>query len=385
MNIVACFALKNKHQMTLIIKLNSMLFMKNKIRLNMLTILFLLVVNFTNAQLNKNLYAGIEIGSKGIKVSVLDVDNIKKGDYEIIKFWTENVGIAKGISIDGNLGEEEIQKALNVVKVNLNTIYTEFKVPSENVYLIGSSGVAMAKNYQELISRVKTETGKELSFIDANQEGKMLMKGLIPPNNYKNSLVLDIGGGNTKGGYVDVSDKDEFVFFPVSLNYGSITLTEIVNKKTKTEGIDEYNEKSFDFLPQLRLQTKAMFDSKPKSLKKNSIYLSGGAVWAFYTLSMGMAKDNFCEFKLDDVLNYDVVVKNNFARFKEMAKTDKEVEKVLNTYSQKHLISGSNLLITLLENIPDINSKKIYFSKEGQIAWLVSYISDRSKKVKKIM
>jgi hypothetical protein len=34
---------------------------------------------------------GIEIGSKGIKMSVLEVDNIKKGDYTVKSFWTENI------------------------------------------------------------------------------------------------------------------------------------------------------------------------------------------------------------------------------------------------------------------------------------------------------
>ncbi len=349
------------------------------------TVVLFLITGKSVAQYDKNLYAGIEIGSKGIKVSVLDVDNIKRGNYEVKKFWTENVGIAKGISIDGNLGEEEILKTLQVIKENLKTIDTEFKVPQDHIYLIGSSGVAMAKNHRDLIGRVKKETGKDLDFIDASQEGKMLMKGLIPPNKYKNSLVLDIGGGNTKGGYVDVSENEEFVFFPVSLNYGSITLTEIVNKKTKSDDIKDYSSKAFEYMPELRTQTKAMFNSKPKAMNKSSVYFSGGAVWAFYTLQMAKSEDNFCEFTIEDVLNYDAVVKNNYARYKSLATTDKEIARVLSTYSQKHLISGNNILITLLENIPDINNKKLYFSREGQIAWLVSYIADNSKRVKKIM
>ncbi len=357
-----------------------------KVKIQTLTILFIFIVSgITNAQSNKDLYAGIEIGSKGVKVSVLDVDNIKRGHYEIKKFWTENVGIAKGISINGNLGEEEILKTIQVVKENLKTIENEFNVPSENVFLIGSSGVAMANNHKDLIGRMKAETGKDLDFIDASQEGKMLMKGLIPPHKYKNSLVLDIGGGNTKGGFVDVSEVEEFVFFPVSLNYGSITLTEIVNKKTKSEEINDYNAKSFEYMPELRAQTKAMFNSKPKAMNKSSVYFSGGAVWAFFTLSMNKTDENFCEFTMDDVISYDVVIKNNYTRYKQMATTDKEIDRVLKTYSQKHLISGNNILITLLENIPDIKNKKLYFSKEGQIAWLVSYIADRSKRVKKIM
>jgi len=52
--------------------------------------------------------------------------------------------------------------------------------------------------------------------------------------------------------------------------------------------------------------------------------------------------------------------------------TDKEVETVLKTYSQKYLISGSNRQLVTLEAIPNINNKKLFFAKEGQIAWLVT-------------
>ncbi|WP_428223633.1 exopolyphosphatase [Flavobacterium sp.] len=333
---------------------------------------------------NKNLYGGIEIGGKGIKVSVIDVDNIKKGDYEIKAFWTDNVGIAKGISIDGNLAQDDILKATETVTANYLKLKNEFKVPVEQIFTVGSSGVAMAKNTKELIDKVKAAINKDLEFITANDEGKMLLRGLIPAENYPTSMVLDIGGGNTKGGYVDVFNNNTFVFFPVSLNYGSITLTEAINKKTKSNSLSEYNEKAFGFLPELRTQISEMYNSRSKALEKENLYLSGGAVWAFYTLYNGVAKQNFNEFKLEDVIYYDAILKNNFKKFEDLAKTDPEIEKVLKTYSQKHLISGSNILIVALEAIPNINAKKLYFAKQGQIAWLVSYVAEHSNKVKKI-
>ena len=75
---------------------------------NYFTILALILVSLTS---NAQLYGGIEIGGKGIKMSVLDVDNIKRGDYKIISYWVENAGISKGISIDGNLAVEDMEKA----------------------------------------------------------------------------------------------------------------------------------------------------------------------------------------------------------------------------------------------------------------------------------
>ena len=332
----------------------------------------------------ENLFAGIEIGSKGIKMSVLDVKNIRKGDFVIKSYWSENVGIARGIAIDGNLAKEDIEKAAMVVLSNYAKIKNDFKVTDENIFIVGSSGVAMAKNTQELADKIKLSTNKTLEFIDAQTEGKMLLKGCVPPSDYKDSMILDIGGGNTKGGYVDVRNSDAFVFFPLSVSYGTITLTEAVIKKTRKDNISEYNEKSFGFLPTLRDQINAMYATSPVALEKEKVFMSGGAVWAFYTLYNGAAKETFNKFNLEDVLNYDAILKNNFVKFEELAKTDKDAERVLKTYSQKYLISGSNILLVCLEAIPKINDKKLYFAKEGQIAWLVSYIADRSKKIKKI-
>ncbi|EKT4550320.1 exopolyphosphatase [Flavobacterium psychrophilum] len=353
---------------------------KNSLLKYSLTLSFFLFTIITNAQL----YGGIEIGSKGIKMTVLDVDNIKRGDYVVKSFWSENAGIAKGVAIDGNLAKQDIDNAGAIVLSNYIKIKQDFKVLDENIFIVGSSGVAMAKNTQELKDKIKALTNKDLDFIDVQTEGKMLLKGCVPPIDYPNAMVLDIGGGNTKGGYVDVRNGDVFVFFPVSLNFGTVSLTEEVFKRTWKGTLGEYNEKSFSFLPEVRRQIAAMYAAGSLALEKEKIFMSGGAVWAFYTLMNGAAKENFSQFKLEDVIDYDAILKNNFVKFEELAKTDKEVEAVLKTYSQKHLISGSNILQACLEALPNINNKKLYFAKEGRIAWLVSYVADRSKKIKKV-
>ncbi len=351
----------------------------------LLSILLLtLFINFNYAQ-NNNLFAGIEIGSKGIKMSVIEINNIKRGDFTIKSFWSENIGIAKGISINGSLNKEDIDKAVSVVTANHLKLKNEFEVAEENIFLVGSSGVAMANNTQELIDKIKIALNKDLDFIDAQTEGRMLLKGCVPPKDYKDSMVLDIGGGNTKGGYIDVNNDNNFVFFPLSLNYGTVTLTEAVIKKTSSEKIPEFNEESFGFLPILREQVNLMYGKSPIALEKDKVFMSGGAVWAFYTLlKEGSPTETFNEFKLEDVIYYDAILKNNFSKYEKLAKVNKDVERVLKTYSQKYLISGSNILQVCLEAVPGVSKKKLFFAKEGQIAWLISYITDRSKRVKKI-
>lgn len=325
-------------------------------------------------------YGGIEIGSKGVKISIIEVKNIKKSIYEIKQFWTENVGIARGISIDGNLIQADIDNAGQAVLRNYLKLLTEFKIEDSKIFIVASSGVGLAKNTAVLVKLVKDFTNKNMEVISSQLESKLSFKGCIPPKFYDRALLIDIGGGNTKGGYVDVINDENTVFFPVNLDLGTITLTEKIKKKINSEKITDFTNESILYSTTLKTEVFEMLNKRAKTFDKSNVYTSGGAVWAFYTLfTVGEAHENFNMYALDDVLKYDQILKYNFEKFQALAKTDKEVDRVLNTYSQKHLISANNILISCLQNLDIKENKKIYFVKNGQIAWLLSYIADSAK------
>ncbi|MGL2994428.1 Ppx/GppA phosphatase family protein [Flavobacterium sp. TSSA_36] len=330
------------------------------------------------------LYGGIEIGSKGVKMTVLEVENLKKNYYDVKEFWTENVGIATGISIDGTLFKEDIERAVAVVLMNYNKMLTEYKIEDKNIFIVASSGVGLATNTSELTEKIKALTKKNTEVISSSIEARLLLKGCIPPKNYMNSVIIDIGGGNTKGGYAKEINGSG-VFFPISSDIGTVTLTELINKKCKQKTVFEFNEVLFDYLPTLRETFKKMYTNRPESQQKNNVYISGGAAWAFYTLFTGQkAEENFTQVTYDDILSLKAIAENNYQRFAIDAESNTEKKKVLNTYQQKNLIAAFNLLETCLEVIPDMKNKKIYFAKQGQIAWLVSYVFDNARGVKQI-
>ena len=104
-----------------------------------------------------------------------------------------------------------------------------------------------------------------------------------------------------------------------------------------------------------------------------------------YTLLNGnVAEENFTPVTYDDILTIKAIAENNYQRFVLDAENNAEKKKVLKTYQQKNLIAAFNLLETCLEVIPDMKNKKIYFAKQGQIAWLVSYVFDNARGVKQI-
>lgn len=351
-----------------------------------LRVLFISCFFIPLSVISQEIYGGIEIGSKGVKMSVINVQNIKKGKYEVIDFWTENVAIAKGISIDGKLADNDIENAFNVVVKNYIKILKDYKIKEKNIFIVVSSGVAMAKNIDILLQKLHVFTNIDVAKISSETEAKLLLKGCIPPKEYSDSLILDIGGGNTKGGYVEEFNTDDILkFYPITLDLGTVTLTEKINKKAKTNSIAEFNELLSSAIPELEKKADSLYNQNPKLFNKKKVYMSGGAVWAFYTLYKGNnAAENFSAFKIKDVEDYNTLLKTDYAKFEALASQNKDVDKVLKTYSQKYLIAANTLLFTLLEKMPDIKSKDIYFTKQGQMAWLLSYIADSAKRVKDI-
>lgn len=354
------------------------------LKIRYLFILFLFITLSLKSYSN-TLFGGIEIGSKGVKITILDVENVKKNIFTLKEFWTENVGIAKGISVDGNLAIEDIDAATKIVLDNYLLLLSKYKVENQNIFIVASSGVGIAKNTDVLANKIKELTKKELDIISSKLESKLMFRGSITKKFYLNSILLDIGGGNTKGGYVELKNDDINVFYPFNLNLGTVTLTEKITKSMKDKNdIQEFIDKLFNYNNQLNDEVKNMFLERPEFKDKTNIYMTGGAVWAFFTLSENFAVENFSEFTYEDVQYYDAVLKNNFKKFSDLAENNKEIARVLKTYNQKNLIAANAILMRSLENLTDLENKKLFFVKQGQIAWLLSYVADSAKGAKVI-
>ncbi|WP_264538211.1 exopolyphosphatase [Flavobacterium sp. N1736] len=340
-----------------------------------------------NSFAQKNLYAGIEIGRRAIKTSILEVNNIKKAEYKILYFSNERISLADHIAASGEVPQEDIDKTSAIIVEQMKKIRAEFKIREENIFIVAAPVFSSARNIDVLMKKITSTSNKSFEVINVQEEAKIMVKGAIPPVDYSNGLLLDIGAQTTKGGYIiDDLEDNKLEFIPLELDFGTMTLTDAVKKtvvnQSQVNDMSTYQEKSFDYNPILRKKIKEMLDANPLLAKKEKIYLSGGAVWAFATLYYDEnVKDHYIPLTLEDVINYDAILKNNFTKFSNLAKTNKEVARVLSTYDQKYLISANNILQNLLESIPNIATKKIYFVKDGQVTWLMSNIADRSKKV----
>lgn len=164
----------------------------------------LLVLGFQTLVLgqSKTIYAGIEVGAKAIKVTVIDVPDLKNDVYSVVSVSTESALIGKGVSTKGIVLEEDIETAATLVLKNFVEIKAKYSLPEENIFVVISSGVGVAKNVKTLAAAIEKSINKKPEIITQENEAKLFVKGGIPLKRHEDSMVYDIGGGNSKGGFV---------------------------------------------------------------------------------------------------------------------------------------------------------------------------------------
>lgn len=350
--------------------------------MNIFKLLFIYFLFIQNA-FSQDLYGGIEIGSQGIKCSVIKIKNIQTETFESKEFWTTNIGLAKNLGKNGFFEEEKINQAVKVVVSDFERMQSEFKINIGNIYIVASSGIKNATNIETLIDKIRDITLKNVNIVSVVTESKLLLRGCVPQKNFMNSLIIDFGGNNTKGGFVTENKGKNISFASLKLNFGTISFAEMLNQKSGSKPkIEPYIEAIFKYIPTLDKQVVEMLNKNSLAKTKENIYLTGGAPWAFCMMDIEVINEDYNQFSFLDLQNYNATLKNNFESYEKLAETNKNVATVLKTYNRKQLLAANTLLMSTLENIGELEKKNIYYSKYGQIAWLISYVLDTANGIK---
>ncbi len=332
--------------------------------------------NTSNAQ---NQYAGIEIGGKGLKTFIIDARSIEKGIWVIDNHWFENINILSGIVNNGSLTAFDIETTSKQVLSTYNKLINQYKIDKEKIYLVISSGVSVAKNTNEFAKKIYEEVCIQPHIVTSDIESKLLFKGCIPPKYFKESMIMDIGSGNTKGGFIE-TESGKTTFNDFNMDLGTMSFSNLLNKKYSSSKISDYSALVDEYNPKLNADVKAMYETRNSASNKKRVYASGGSVWAFYTLfNNDQSRLNLQEFRLEDIYKYDEVLRTNFDTYKDLAAKNPEVARVLKTFTHENLIASNAILIATLSNIKKIESKKLIFAKQPEISWVVSFISDTMK------
>lgn len=344
---------------------------------------------------NSNVYTGIEVGSKGVKMSIIEMGRNAKisGAFNILKDTSVNTDF---ISFTDPSFDATLEGFLSLYNLALN----EYKIPSKKIFTVISSGVKMQaekdrKNdwIERLISRFRERTGepeRAVELVDVTKEAKLSHLGIVPDSRRYSTFLIDIGSGNTKGGFFPYGNTDDFKLF--TLNWGTKSTANATEKRCEEDhGLPNYNRQLQRVLAGAENSeiVYAVNASGAYPLSDN-IAISGGIAWAVATLTHPeLIENSIVSVSFDEVRRFCEKLYSNFkvyspeflalninraAEKEAVLKTAGTVHKV---FDQRSLMAGAGLLLKVMRQFESVyDTKHFYLVKNGQVGWVSAYVDD---------
>ncbi len=349
----------------------------------------------------ESLYGGIEIGAKRVRAAVISVKDAEEG-YSVKLVFAEAIN-STIMQLDNNkFAPDAVRDTALAAQKLLTRMKTEYKVPAEQISIIGSSGVR-AENSGDLVYAIREMTGKTMSFLDVETEVQLSIVGTIPQRyktengwaeNRGTSVLIDIGSGNTKGGYQVIrqtmTGTPDYDYVTVGIPKGTVTFTNEINDIIGDEGDQmDFVRKARELSPaSIRAELRKEMERKPGLINRQRVYLAGGIVWAMVTLMRPDDRRTLTPITADEIeMFYRAVTKNPDSLQKLLypdlsrripnrqlrAEVEMDIETVRNTYSPRNLIAGAEILRAVSKEF-GLQNKKIRFARYSHLSWIVSYV-----------
>jgi exopolyphosphatase/pppGpp-phosphohydrolase len=332
------------------------------------------------------LHGGIEIGSKGVKATVVEVIAGDEIDLQTKLSETTNTALVLSLSKDGHFAPGPLAETVRAVKDYYDRFRKEYDVPPARIHIVGSSGLfvpietkpdLVKQNQQVLSAAVAKVTGVTMDFIDVKREAELSIAGTLPKKRHKTGVLIDIGGGNTKGGYPIGNGK----YATFGVPYGTLTFSEFAKKKGAGEGQALVDLGTATLPPVLKKELANL----PEIPKRDAVYLSGGIVWATATFTHPISVQSYTALTLKDVEELEAKLLDNLGGYPKpdlkgvkddmvRLRAAKEVERVKKTYTPEQLLAGTQVLKSTLRELGP--GKRLYFARHGHLGWLLAYLTE---------
>ncbi len=342
------------------------------------------------------LYGMVEVGAKGVKVSAFKFSNEVLSDdspglsggerltpNKVGKGYSVNTGIRNGTPEDIAATSDAVKDAIDRLK--------GMGVDQANILIVASSGVDNIKStgaFDELRRQVLAKTGMTLKSVTVEEETKLSFEWVVLGARRSQVLLIDIGSGNTKGGYIEHLGDPQQRFRYFSLPYGTTSLAKKLNGLWPAEPVAhhaaQFIKEDPELLPSLRQQvaTASGIVSKPR------VYLVGGIVWATAVLTRPaiMASDarwvrlspkNFAQMakQLEGSDPYAPPIPAGTS-VEARAKIEKTVENIRETFTPDQLSAGLAILQSLSDELKFSDRAAIFFATFASDAWSSQYLFD---------
>ncbi|MEO6489910.1 MAG: hypothetical protein ABIO04_08240 [Ferruginibacter sp.] len=339
-------------------------------------------------------YAGIEVGSKGVKMSLVEVskDSQKNLDFNILKDTSINTDFI-------SFTEPTLQATLIALTGLYNSALNDYNIPAAKVYTVISSGVKIQSEKANRTAWVKSfidsfkirikEPAREVEIVDVLQEARLSHLGIVPESRRYNTFLIDIGSGNTKGGYFPSGNKNDFKLF--QLSWGTKSTANATEKRLEEDKtLANFNKQLYRVLAGSANDeiTYAVNLSGAYNMSDN-IAFSGGIAWSVASLmSPELLENPVVPVTYEEVEKFYDQLYKDYASVSatEIVKTvndpsvntgeiTSEISRIHKVFDQQSLLAGTGLLLKIMRQFEGIYEKKqFYLVKNGQVGWVSAYV-----------
>lgn len=346
------------------------------------------------------MYAGIEVGSKGVKMSVIEIGKNaqSRGAFNILKDTSVNTDFI-------SFSEPTFHATLNELYNLYSTSVKDYKIPSRLVFTVVSSGVKIQAEKEDkaewinnLIDSFKLkikDPDRQVEVVGVLQEARLSHLGIVPETRRYNTFLIDIGSGNTKGGYFPNGNTRDFKLF--QLTWGTKSTANATEKRcNEDKTLTNFNKQLYRVLSEAENSEiiYAVNESGSYPVSDN-IAFSGGIAWSVATLIYPELIDNpVVSVTYDQVLKFNETLFNNYSSLSDAVLVKnindknldkeaiaKEVKRVHQVFDQKSLMAGTGLLLKIMRQFKSVyESKQFFLVKNGQVGWVSAYVDQNTGK-----
>ena len=348
---------------------------------------------------NSTVYTGIEVGSKGVKMSMVELGKNAQsnGSFNILKDTSVNTDFI-------SFNESTFDATLNAISSLYETAQRNYNIPDKRIFTAISSGVKMQAEKDEKTELVKKlidsfkarikDPARQVAVIDVKQEAFLSHLGIVPESRRYSTFLIDIGSGNTKGGYFPYGHTKDFYLF--QLNWGTKSTSNTAEKRMEEDkSLATYQKQLTRVLSQAE-NGDIVYAVNASGAYPLSDYIafSGGAAWAAANLMHPELVDNaVVPVTFEEVVKFYERLYTNFSSYSpenlaragtddaEKAAILKACKTVHGVFDQKSLMSGSGLLLKIMRQFASIyETKQFYLVKNGQVGWISAYVDQSLSK-----
>jgi len=346
---------------------------------------------------NSSVYAGIEVGSKGVKLSIVEIGKNAKttGAFNALKDSSINTDFI-------TFSQSTFSATLNGLYNLYSTVTNDYKIPAKDIFTVVSSGVKMQAEKENKNSYIKQlidsfrlkikDPKREVEVIDVLGEARLSHLGIVPDEKRYNTFLIDIGSGNAKGGYFPYGNTNDFKLF--QLNWGTKSVTNETDKKCGDDKtLINYNRQLYRTLMTVE-NTELIYAINASGAYplSDNIAFSGGIAWSVATLlKPDLIDKSVVTVSFEEVQKFADRLYSSFGSLspellsqtvkENQATVFKETKRVHSVFDQRALMAGTGLLLKIMRQFVSVyETKQFYLVKNGQVGWITAYVDQAINK-----